>query len=84
MSKKPFTKIPRNPLFIPDEQYDRTRETYNKMIIALLNEYLQKNPQIRFWQALLNLSEVPIDFYEEPWETYKKIKENLDKISKNS
>lgn len=65
------------------------RKEYNEKILTLLKEYLEKYPDIRFIQALWNLgiidSEVidspgheifvPRDrFYEEPDETYKRIK----------
>lgn len=53
-----------------------TRFEYNCKIIAKLNEYFAKNPNMRFHQALQNLGiEVPEqdDFYEESEVTFQKI-----------
>ena len=35
--------------------FTSTRQDYNKAILNILSEYVEKNPDIRFWQMLFNL-----------------------------
>ena len=64
------------------------RKTANEEILSILKEYLENHPEIRFVQALWNLNIIRIskekmfndnyiivdDFYEEPTDTLKRIK----------
>lgn len=59
-----------------------TRQQANREIILLLERYLETHPEIRFGQALcclVNADEVDL-FYEEPQETLKYLKENMEKF----
>ena len=66
------------------------RKTANEEILSILKEYLENHPEIRFVQALWNLSIIRVnkekmlndnyiiidDFYEEPIDTLKRIRQN--------
>lgn len=65
---------------------NKNRQEYNKKILAILSEYVEKYPDMRFTQALWNLKlidhEPIIDhkpliiidrYYEEPWVTLERI-----------
>ena len=62
------------------------RQVYNLKIVKKLEEYIEKNPQMRFIQALWALGIITRDgnlniedkFYEEPDETYKKVMKELN------
>lgn len=85
MSKKPIIKQPRNPLFVPDKQYDQTRQAYNKMILALLHECVEKHPSLRFGQILQATGVLDFDLViREPWELYARIREKMDELDENT
>jgi hypothetical protein len=66
-------------LFQANKEFDQNRMENSIKCCELLKEYFEKHPQIRFWQALeIIQSTVYGDrgmFYEEPEDTYLKLKE---------
>lgn len=62
------------------------RKDYNLRIIKKIEEYIEKNPQMRFIQALWALGIITRDgdlniedrFYEEPDETFKNVIKELN------
>mgnify|MGYP006962935482 CR=1 FL=1 len=60
----------------------RERTYYNAMILHKLKVMLNKNPDMRFIQALwiLGIADDKDRFYEEPEITYKRIINNLNSI----
>lgn len=58
------------------------RKSANEEILSILKDYLENHPEIRFVQALWNLNIMRVDdnyvivddFYEEPTDTLKRIK----------
>lgn len=63
------------------------RSEANKEILKLLSEYLEKNPDMRFNQALLGLNIVIEDsdlFYEESNDTLKFLKQRLSEIQNDN
>lgn len=63
------------------ERYDAKRQQANREILAILTEYVEKNPSMRMIQILisLQLSRASAgsfqDFNEEPWETLRRVEE---------
>lgn len=60
----------------------KTRKEYNKKLLLLLEEEIDKNPEIRFIQLLYNtgiIGEKQDRFYEESKLTYHKVKRRLEK-----
>lgn len=54
----------------------KNRKEYNKKLLKLLEDYLNRNPEIRFNQALINMSIVSqgtYQFFEEPDETLNRV-----------
>lgn len=63
-----------------DKEYDSKRVEANKEIIKILSIYLEKNPQIRFNQALVNLGMYDSQgnsYYQEPWDTLEDLRYTL-------
>lgn len=56
------------------------RQLYNRAILKLLSDYIEKYPDIRFGQMLCNLDVNP-HFDEESRETYCNLNENINKKS---
>ena len=59
----------------------KVRHEYNDKILSALKRYINKNKDIRFIQALQNLSIVDADgtdrFYEESYDTYQLMTEKI-------
>lgn len=78
-----------------DAALKKQRATYNKLILKRLQSYLDKNPDIRFTQALHNLDIImmgdpmpktglsfPKDtFYEEPVVTSERVEKAIKKLN---
>lgn len=61
--------------------YITKRAHYNIKILELLKDYFEKNPDIRFNQLVENLNYGNDYFYEEPEETYKRYKKDLEEMT---
>ena len=61
----------------------KDRNKYNKECLNLVRKFLEKNPDLRFIQALwaLNIVNSEDRFHEEPNITLKKIQEALEALS---
>ena len=58
----------------------KNRYKYNKKILTILDQEIERNKEIRFMQVLYNIGITGIEedrFYEEPKLTYQKIKGKL-------
>ena len=60
------------------------RQENNSAIVDILHQIVNYNPQLRFCQILYIIGLTEDKFYEEPWDTLKRILENknLDKLLK--
>lgn len=91
-----FVKYMRTPAAqAADAALKKQRATYNKLILKRLQSYLDKNPDIRFTQALHNLDIImmgdpmpktglsfPKDtFYEEPVVTSERVEKAIKKLN---
>lgn len=58
-------------------ELDLNRQIYNQKILDYITEFLGRHPYIRFNQLMYVINGTD-DFYaEEPWDTYKRIKNKL-------
>ncbi len=57
------------------------RAHYNIKVLELLKDYFERNPDIRFNQLVENLNYGSDYFYEEPEETYKRYKKDLEEMT---
>ena len=68
-------------LMLTNNEFDQERKEYSMKCCQLLIEYFEKHPQIRFWQAIEIIQSIVYRnqdmFYEEPQDTYLKLKEFL-------
>lgn len=62
--------------------FDKKRQDANKEILRILEDQVEKNPQLRFGQLLINLSLDHIKFEEEPWITIQIVRALLSTRSK--
>lgn len=58
-------------------ELDLYRQTYNQKILDYITEFLSRHPYIRFNQLMYIINGTADFFAEEPWETYKRIKNIL-------
>lgn len=64
------------------ENIVKSRYDYNRQIINLLSEYIEKYPEIRFGQLLVDLECVvdsQLTFYEEPKDMLERMREPINK-----
>lgn len=66
-------------IFKQDTNFNKKRRKYNKKILKLLDNYSKNQPSLRFGQMLVSLNLNKDIFNEEPWITYDKLKEEIDK-----
>lgn len=61
------------------------RQEYNKKILSILTEEINKSPELRFIQILwfLNIVDNTDRFYEEPNKTLEKINERIVNNERN-
>lgn len=87
--KKELKKIEKTRPMLSDffnAEYERgkasfaNRQLYNRAILAILSNYVEKYPDMRFGQMLFNLDIKP-HFNQESRETYCNLKENINKKS---
>lgn len=87
--KKELKKIEKTRPMLSDffnAEYERgkasfaNRQLYNRAILAILSNYVEKYPDMRFGQMLFNLDIKP-HFDEESRKTYCNLKENINKKS---
>lgn len=60
----------------------KNRQDYNRQIINLLSAYIEKYPEIRFGQLLVDLECVPDSqsiFHEEPKDMLERMQNSLNK-----
>ena len=60
----------------------KNRYDYNRQIINLLSEYIEKYQEIRFGQLLIDLGcieDSQITFYEEPKDMLERMREQINK-----
>ena len=72
-----------NTQFEKSKVYDNTRQCYNIKILSELLNIVTNHPELRFQQILINQhlltykkNSIDIEdrFYEEPWDTYNRMK----------
>lgn len=58
----------------------KDRQSYNFLILKIIEEEIEKNPDLRFIQLLWKLKIITREdcFYEESSETYKKLKKETE------
>ena len=64
------------------ENIVKSRYDYNRQIINLLSEYIEKYPEIRFGQLLVNLecvADLQMTFHEEPKDMLERMQNSLNK-----
>lgn len=65
-----------------NKEHDRLRQEYNRRILRMISDKVEKHPYLRFGQILVNcgvIEDGKDPFYDEPWEIYHRMKRYASK-----